>query len=157
MGSDYICSYLSQALLSARALDRFTQGMAVREHLECSPNTCNWLEKIVFDLGERVADLCLRLGYGGRASPSSAITCLLDDECVLHLLPSDGDLAEQMRKRLPEFLVALTAYVSIHVFFGQARALCLADFSNRLPPDAIRFAGETSVAHMAVTQTSTLR
>lgn len=157
MGGNYICPWLVRAYVSARGIDRCTQAMSVRQYLECFPDQSSWLETLAVDLDERVADLCLRLDYGGRACHLSATTCLLNDQRVLHLLPADGDLAEQMRMRLPELLVARDAYVSIHGFSPSPYTLFSQTFEQSLPPEALRAAAERRAARLAETQKVTIQ
>ena len=116
MGGDYMCPWLVRTYVGARGLDTCSQAMTVRQYLQCFPDKCSWLDKLATDMDERLVDLCRRLGYGGRASHLRATTCLLNDGRILDLLPADGDLAEQMRMRLPEMLVARDAYQSVHGF-----------------------------------------
>ena len=130
--------------------------MTVPQYLECFPDKCSWLERLASDIDERLADLCLRLGYGGRASHLSATTCLLDDARILNLLPADGDLAEQMRMRLPELLVAREAYEIRQGFSPSPYNLLLLTSgrcgSGSLPPEAIKAASERRAAVLAQAQ-----
>ena len=156
MGGDYMCPWLVRTYVGARGLDTCSQAMTVRQYLQCFPDKCSWLEKLAYGMDERLADLCLRLGYGGRASHLSATTCLLNDERILDLLPLDGDLAEQMRMRLPEMLVAREAYQSVHGFSPSPYNLFLLTSGRRgsgsLPPEAIKEAAERRAAVLADAQ-----
>ena len=116
MGGDYLCPFLIRAYLGARGLDGCPQSMTVEQYLECVLDRCSWLKKLAVDKDERLVDLCRRLGYTGRVNHLSATTCLLDDVRILEVLPADGDLANQMRMRLPELLVAREACQDIHGF-----------------------------------------
>ena len=74
----------------------------------------------------------------------------------LNLLPADGDLAEQMRMRLPEMLVARDAYQSVHGFSPSPYNCCLLTSGRRgsgsLPPEAIKEAAERRAAVLADAQ-----
>ena len=153
MGGDYISPYLIRAYLGARGLDGCTQSMTVGQYLECVPDKCSWLIQLAHGMDERMVDLCHRLGYMGRTNHLSALTCMLDDARILDLLPADGDLALQMRMRLPDLLVARDAYQSIHGFSPSPYKLFELTSGRRvggsLPPETIKAASERRAAVLA--------
>ena len=156
MGGNYVSSYLIRAYLGARGLDGQSHSTTIAQYLESVPDKCSWLKKLAVDMDERLVDLCRRLGYTGRVNHLSATTCLLDDERILKVLPADGDLACQMRMRLPELLVAREAYQDIHGFSPSPYKLLELTSERRgggsLPQEAILLASKRRAAVLAAEQ-----
>ena len=111
------------------------------------------VKKLARGMDERLVDLCRRLGYTGRVNHLSDTACLLDDARILDLLPADGDLALQLRMRLPELLVAREAYQSIHGFSPSPYKLLELASGRRgggsLPPETIKEASKRRAAVLA--------